>query len=70
MIANVNFNEEKKDNVIAVPKNSPILLANVNKSIKEVNDQHLISKYMDKASKDMQDDSSFLISMVHFYQRT
>jgi predicted lysophospholipase L1 biosynthesis ABC-type transport system permease subunit len=33
--ANVNFNEEKKDNVIAVPKNSPILLANVNKSIKD-----------------------------------
>ena len=50
MIANVNFNEEKKDNVIAV-KIHLFFLANVNKSIKEVNDQHLISKYMDKASK-------------------
>ncbi|WP_454310215.1 ABC transporter substrate-binding protein/permease [Staphylococcus hominis] len=67
MIANVNFNEEKKDNVIAVPKNSPILLANVNKSIKEVNDQHLISKYMDKASKDMQDDSSFFDKYGAFF---
>ena len=37
MIANVNFNEEKKDNVIAVPKIH--LFFNINKSIKEVNDQ-------------------------------
>lgn len=69
MIANVNFNEEKKDNVIAVPKNSPILLANVNKSIKEVNDQHLISKYMTKLLKICKTIVVFLISMVHFLSK-
>ena len=50
MIANVNFNEEKKDNVIAVPK-IHLFLANVNKSIKEVNDQHLISNTWTKLLK-------------------
>ena len=64
MIANVNFNEEKKDNVIAVPKNSPILLANVNKSIKEVN-----ANTWTKLLKICKTIVAFLISMVHFLSK-
>ncbi|MDN8935067.1 transporter substrate-binding domain-containing protein, partial [Staphylococcus aureus] len=38
-ISNVKFNEEEKDTVIAVPKDSTKLLSQINKTIKEVKDK-------------------------------
>ncbi|PTF10124.1 transporter substrate-binding domain-containing protein, partial [Staphylococcus devriesei] len=46
--AKVSFNEAKKPTVIAVPKQSPMLLEHVNKTISEVKDKNLINSYMDK----------------------
>ena len=64
-ISNVKFNEEEKDTVIAVPKDSPKLLSQVNKTIKEVKDKGLIDKYMTNAANAMNDDSGFiLISLI------
>ncbi|RIL70472.1 ABC transporter permease subunit [Staphylococcus devriesei] len=57
--AKVSFNEAKKPTVIAVPKQSPMLLERVNKTINEVKDKNLINSYMDKASKAMVDDGNF-----------
>ncbi len=59
-IVHVSFNEEKKPTVIALPKDSPILLEHLNHSIKDVKDKHLINKYMDIASEQMVDDGSFI----------
>lgn len=59
-IAHVSFNEEKKPTVIALPKDSPILLEHLNHSIKDVKDKHLINKYMDIASEQMVNDGSFI----------
>lgn len=57
--AKVSFNEAKKPTVIAVPKQSPMLLEHVNKTISEVKDKNLINSYMDKTSKAMVDDGNF-----------
>ncbi|PTE67883.1 glutamate ABC transporter permease [Staphylococcus devriesei] len=57
--AKVSFNEAKKPTVIAVPKQSPMLLERVNKTISDVKDKNLINSYMDKASKAMVDDGNF-----------
>ncbi|HCW7600662.1 TPA: ABC transporter permease subunit [Staphylococcus aureus] len=59
-ISNVKFNEEEKDTVIAVPKDSPKLLSQINKTIKEVKDKGLIDKYMTNAANAMNDDSGFI----------
>ncbi|MGZ2417669.1 His/Glu/Gln/Arg/opine family amino acid ABC transporter permease subunit [Staphylococcus caledonicus] len=57
--AKVSFNEAKKPTVIPVPKQSPMLLERVNKTISDVKDKNLINSYMDKASKAMVDDGNF-----------
>ncbi|PNZ70892.1 transporter substrate-binding domain-containing protein [Staphylococcus croceilyticus] len=67
VIDNADFNEAKKETVIAVPKNSPLLLAHINKTIKEVKDKNLIDQYMDKAAKAMQDDGNFFSKYGAFF---
>ncbi|HDJ2287169.1 TPA: ABC transporter permease subunit [Staphylococcus aureus] len=66
-IANVKFNEEEKDTVIAVPKDSPKLLSQINKTIKEVKDKGLIDKYMTNAANAMNDDSGFISKYGSFF---
>lgn len=66
-ISNVKFNEEEKDTVIAVPKDSPKLLSEINKTIKEVKDKGLIDKYMTNAANAMTDDSGFISKYGSFF---
>ncbi|HCY7926450.1 TPA: ABC transporter permease subunit [Staphylococcus aureus] len=66
-ISNVKFNEEEKDTVIAVPKDSPKLLSKINKTIKEVKDKGLIDKYMTNAANAMNDDSGFISKYGSFF---
>ena len=66
-ISNVKFNEEAKDTVIAVPKDSPKLLSQINKTIKEVKDKGLIDKYMTNAANAMNDDSGFISKYGSFF---
>ncbi|GBZ44630.1 ABC transporter substrate-binding protein/permease [Staphylococcus aureus] len=66
-ISNVKFNEEEKDTVIAVPKVSPKLLSQINKTIKEVKDKGLIDKYMTNAANAMNDDSGFISKYGSFF---
>ncbi|HHD1051973.1 TPA: ABC transporter permease subunit [Staphylococcus aureus] len=66
-ISNVKFNEEEKDTVIAVPKDSPKLLSQINKTIKEVKDKGLIDKYMTSAANAMNDDSGFISKYGSFF---
>lgn len=66
-ISNVKFNEEEKDTVIAVPKDSPKLLSQINKTIKEVKDKGLIDKYMTNAANAMNDDSGFISKYGSFF---
>ncbi len=66
-ISNVKFNEEEKDTVIAVPKDSPKLLSQINKTIKEVKDKGLIDKYMTNAANAMTDDSGFISKYGSFF---
>ncbi|WP_413222464.1 ABC transporter permease subunit [Staphylococcus aureus] len=66
-IFNVKFNEEEKDTVIAVPKDSPKLLSQINKMIKEVKDKGLIDKYMTNAANVMNDDSGFISKYGSFF---
>ncbi|WP_345947175.1 ABC transporter permease subunit [Staphylococcus aureus] len=66
-ISNVKFNEEEKDTVIAVPKDSPKLLSQVNKTIKEVKDKGLIDKYMTNTANAMNDDSGFISKYGSFF---
>ncbi|HDB2424257.1 TPA: ABC transporter permease subunit [Staphylococcus aureus] len=66
-ISNVKFNEEEKDTVIAVPKDSPKLLSRINKTIKEVKDKGLIDKYMTNAANAMNDDSGFISKYGSFF---
>ncbi|NGJ84250.1 ABC transporter permease subunit [Staphylococcus aureus] len=66
-ISNVKFNEEEKETVIAVPKDSPKLLSQVNKTIKEVKDKGLIDKYMTNAANAMNDDSGFISKYGSFF---
>ncbi|NGW87387.1 ABC transporter permease subunit [Staphylococcus aureus] len=66
-ISNVKFNEEEKDTVIAVPKDSPKLLSQINKTIKEVKDKGLIDKYVTNAANAMNDDSGFISKYGSFF---
>lgn len=66
-ISNVKFNEEEKNTVIAVPKDSPKLLSQINKTIKEVKDKGLIDKYMTNAANAMNDDSGFISKYGSFF---
>ncbi|HHA6588650.1 TPA: ABC transporter permease subunit [Staphylococcus aureus] len=66
-ISNVKFNEEEKDTVKAVPKDSPKLLSQINKTIKEVKDKGLIDKYMTNAANAMNDDSGFISKYGSFF---
>ncbi|GAA5458278.1 ABC transporter permease subunit [Staphylococcus aureus] len=66
-ISNVKFNEEEKDTVIAVPKDSPKLLSQINKTIKAVKDKGLIDKYMTNAANAMNDDSGFISKYGSFF---
>lgn len=66
-ISDVKFNEEEKDTVIAVPKDSPKLLSQINKTIKEVKDKGLIDKYMTNAANAMNDDSGFISKYGSFF---
>ncbi|WP_403423111.1 ABC transporter permease subunit [Staphylococcus aureus] len=66
-ISNVKFNEEEKDTVIAVPKDSPKLLSQINKTIKEVKDKGLIDKYMTNAANAMNDDRGFISKYGSFF---
>ncbi|HDK9107240.1 TPA: ABC transporter permease subunit [Staphylococcus aureus] len=66
-ISNVKFNEEEKDTVTAVPKDSPKLLSQINKTIKEVKDKGLIDKYMTNAANAMNDDSGFISKYGSFF---
>ncbi|EHJ09084.1 ABC transporter substrate-binding protein/permease [Staphylococcus simiae] len=66
-ISKAKFNDEEKDTVIAVPKNSPELLANVNKSIKDVKDKGLIDKYLTHAAQDMEDNGNFFTKYGTFF---
>ncbi|HDF6424515.1 TPA: ABC transporter permease subunit [Staphylococcus aureus] len=66
-ISNVKFNEEEKDTVIAVPKDSPKLLSQINKTIKEIKDKGLIDKYMTNAANAMNDDSGFISKYGSFF---
>ncbi|HDA3683869.1 TPA: ABC transporter permease subunit [Staphylococcus aureus] len=66
-ISNVKFNEEEKDTVIAVPKDSPKLLSQINKTIKEVKDKGLIDKYTTNAANAMNDDSGFISKYGSFF---
>ncbi|HGK4954383.1 ABC transporter permease subunit [Staphylococcus aureus] len=66
-ISNMKFNEEEKDTVIAVPKDSPKLLSQINKTIKEVKDKGLIDKYMTNAANAMNDDSGFISKYGSFF---
>ncbi|HDP2704810.1 TPA: ABC transporter permease subunit [Staphylococcus aureus] len=66
-VSNVKFNEEEKDTVIAVPKDSPKLLSQINKTIKEVKDKGLIDKYMTNAANAMNDDSGFISKYGSFF---
>ncbi|HCU9271324.1 TPA: ABC transporter permease subunit [Staphylococcus aureus] len=66
-ISNVKFNEEEKDTLIAVPKDSPKLLSQINKTIKEVKDKGLIDKYMTNAANAMNDDSGFISKYGSFF---
>lgn len=66
-ISNVKFNEEEKDTVIDVPKDSPKLLSQINKTIKEVKDKGLIDKYMTNAANAMNDDSGFISKYGSFF---
>ncbi|HDI7130930.1 TPA: ABC transporter permease subunit [Staphylococcus aureus] len=66
-ISNVKYNEEEKDTVIAVPKDSPKLLSQINKTIKEVKDKGLIDKYMTNAANAMNDDSGFISKYGSFF---
>ncbi|HDC7406210.1 TPA: ABC transporter permease subunit [Staphylococcus aureus] len=66
-ISNVKFNEEERDTVIAVPKDSPKLLSQINKTIKEVKDKGLIDKYMTNAANAMNDDSGFISKYGSFF---
>lgn len=66
-ISNVKFNEEEKDTVIAVPKDTPKLLSQINKTIKEVKDKGLIDKYMTNAANAMNDDSGFISKYGSFF---
>ncbi|WP_323704436.1 ABC transporter permease subunit [Mammaliicoccus sp. Dog046] len=58
--SDVKFSDADKTTAIALPKDSPELMSRVNKSVKDVRDNHLIDDYKDKATEAMFDDGSFL----------
>ncbi|PTJ34084.1 glutamate ABC transporter permease [Staphylococcus simulans] len=65
--AKVKFHEPDKDNSIAIPKNAPVLLAQVNKSVKDVKDQNLIPKYKDIAAQSMEEKGNFFTKYGSFF---
>lgn len=63
----LQFADAEKGTAIAIPKNSPKLLGELNKHIKEVNDKNLIQDYKDKANQEMFDDGSFFSKYGTFF---
>ncbi len=59
--------KEKDRSAIAVPEDSPKLLSQINKTIKEVKDKGLIDKYMTNAANAMNDDSGFISKYGSFF---
>lgn len=65
--ANVKFHEPDKDTCIALPKNSPVFLAQLNKSIKDMKDQGLMEQYKEKAAQSMEEDGNFFTKYSSFF---
>lgn len=65
--ANIKFHEPAKDTSIALPKNSPELLAHINKTIKDVKDQNLMTQYKDTAAQSMESDGNFFTKYSGFF---
>ncbi|WP_105992447.1 ABC transporter permease subunit [Staphylococcus simulans] len=65
--ANVKFHEPEKDTSIALPKNSPVFLAQLNKSIKDMKDQGLMEQYKEKAAQSMEEDGNFFTKYSSFF---
>ncbi|UBH12698.1 ABC transporter permease subunit [Macrococcus armenti] len=61
------FEEEEKGTAIAIPKDSPKLLNELNTIIKDVKDKNLIQEYKDKANKEMFNDGSFFSKYGTFF---
>ncbi|UXR71009.1 MULTISPECIES: ABC transporter permease subunit [unclassified Staphylococcus] len=67
VLSKVEFANSEKQTAVAVPKNSPELLANVNATVAEVNDKNLIDKYAEKAAQAMKEDGSFFAKYGTFF---
>ncbi|MGO3732050.1 MAG: ABC transporter substrate-binding protein/permease [Vagococcus sp.] len=61
------FNEEDKENAIAIPKDTPDFADSINQSIKEIHDEALLDEYKQHASDYMFDDESFFSKYGSFY---
>lgn len=60
MVSDVTFADGESDMAIAVSKDAPALLAKVNETVKEINDQNLMETYKQEAAQYMfHDDNSF-----------
>ena len=64
----VNFKDGDKNTAIAVPKNSPELMKQLNTTIKDVKDNNLIANYKENAAEAMKkDDGNFFTKYGNFF---
>lgn len=66
-LSKVSFANSEKQTAVAIPKESPELLAKVNETVAEVKDQNLIDKYAEKAAQAMKNDGSFFSKYGTFF---
>ncbi|WP_270279924.1 transporter substrate-binding domain-containing protein, partial [Vagococcus bubulae] len=67
MFADIEINDSDKETAIALPKNSPVLLKQINQSIQEINDEDLMKKYKDEVTPLMFPETSFLKKYAPYY---
>lgn len=65
--SDMEFTDANKGTAIAMPKNSPKLQDELNKTIKEVKETGLLKDFKDKANKAMFDDGSFFSKYGTFF---
>ncbi|QLK86359.1 ABC transporter permease subunit [Staphylococcus sp. 17KM0847] len=66
-LSDVSFADSEKQTAVAVPKESPELLARINESITDVKENNLIDKFEDKAAQAMKEDGSFFSKYGTFF---
>lgn len=66
--SNVEFEDGAKQSAVALPKDSPILSENINRSIQTINDENLLEGYQEEANNLMFDeDQSFFEEYYPYY---